>query len=118
MLSDHTTSPIQQRIELGPDVVLLGARDMAVGAFRHWPHLGGRVLWLMMIEVEVAPAAGFGETLGVLHGHVGAVEGTGEIAAAGKLGSRTVGVHARQSELQLLEEDRAFGKDIRLLVDL
>src|SRR5262245_62218334 len=73
-----------------------------------------------MIEVVVAPAAaGLRVPLGILDGHVGAVELTGEVAAARRFRTRTVGkVLGAEDSLQLLEEDRAFRKVARLLVDL
>ena len=69
----------------------------------------------MMIEIEVAPAAGSGKALGILDRHVGAVETSGELAPPRRLGARTIGALARQRELQLLEQDRPFGEFIRLL---
>src|SRR5262249_23248396 len=69
----------------------------------------------MMIEIEVAPAARSGKALGILDRHVGAVETPGEIAPPRRLRARTIGVLARQRELQLLEQDRPFGEFIRLL---
>src|SRR5262245_62304356 len=72
----------------------------------------------MMIEIVVAPPSGIGIALGILDGHVGAIERSGEIAPPRRLGSRTVGVLPRQRELQLLEQDCPFGKCKRLLVYL
>src|SRR4029077_8224775 len=65
-------SVVQQAIELGPDLVLLGAGDVAEGAFRLRPHLRGRGLRLVMIEVVVTPSPGIRESPGVLDGHIGA----------------------------------------------
>src|SRR5262245_64776585 len=72
----------------------------------------------MMIEIVVAPPVGIGIALGILDGHVGAIERSGEIAPPRRLGSRTVGILPRQRELQLLEQDCPFGKCISLLVYL
>ena len=72
----------------------------------------------MVIEVVVAPPSGIGIALGIFHGYVGAVKRSGEVAPTRRLGSRTIRVLAWQGELKLLEEDRAFGKCIRLLVYL
>src|SRR5262245_62457927 len=83
---------------------------MAIGALRLWPHLGGRGFRLVMIEVVVAPSARVGIALGILHRHIRAVKLSGEIASSRGLGARAVGVQSRQRELQLLEEDRAFGE--------
>src|SRR6516225_12441163 len=100
-------------IELGPDLVFLGTAKVAgVAAFCDF---GGRSFWLMMIEIEVAPAARSGKALGILDRHVGVVETPGEIAPPRRLRARTIGVLARQRELQLLEQDRPFGEFIRLL---
>ena len=69
----------------------------------------------MMIEIEVAPAARSGKALSILDGHIGAIEGSGEIAPPRWLGPRAVGVLPRQRELQLLENDCPFGEFMRLL---
>src|SRR5262249_28743688 len=113
-------SVVQQAIELRPDLVLLGTGLMAKCALRLRPQLGGRGLGLVMIEVVVSPAAaGLRVPLGVLDGHVGAVEFPGEITPARRLQSRTVGeLLGLENPLQFLEEDRAFGKFAGLLVDL
>src|SRR5262249_17409827 len=114
------SSVVQQTIELRPDLVLLGAGLMAKCALRLRPQLGGRGLGLVMIEVVVSPgAAGLRVPLGVLDGHVGAVEFTGEITPARRLQSRAVGILLGLDDpLQFLEEDRSFGKFAGLLVDL
>src|SRR5262245_41758925 len=96
-------SLVQQGIELGPHLVLLGAGDMTVGALAYWFHAGSGCLRLMMIEVVVPPTIGLGITLGILDGHISAVERSREIAPSRRLGSRTVGVLSGQRELQLLE---------------
>src|SRR5215510_5786861 len=98
-------SYVQQGIELGPNLIFLGAGDVAKGAFVQRFRFGSRSLWLMMIEIVVAPPSGIGIALGILDGHVGAIERSGEIAPPRRLGSRTVGVLPRQRELQLLEQD-------------
>src|SRR5215510_10237228 len=86
-------SLVQQRIELGPDLVFLGTAKVAgVAAICDF---GGRSFWLMMIEIEVAPAARSGKALGILDRHVGAVETPGEIAPPRRLRARTIGVLAR-----------------------
>src|SRR5258707_3910944 len=90
---------------------------MAIRAFLLRLHRGSRSLWLMMIEVEVAPAPRGRKTLRVFDRHIGAIKGAREITASRRLGSRTIGVlRRRQRELQLLEEDGPVGKCIRLLV--
>src|SRR5262249_9880839 len=94
-------SLVQQGIELGPNLIFLGTGEVAgVAAVCDF---GGRSFWLMMIEIEVAPAARSGKALGILDRCVGAIERSGEIAPPRRLGSRTVGVLPRQRELQLLE---------------
>jgi len=70
-----------------------------------------------MVEVVVTPAAGVGVALGVLHGHVGAVEFAGKVSAPGRLSARAVRVLLRQRQLEFLQEDGAFGKHVGLLVD-
>src|SRR5262245_10475015 len=106
-------SLVQQRIELGPDLVFLGTAKVAgVAAICDF---GGRSFWLMMIEIEVAPAARSGKALGILDGHIRAVESAGEIAPPRRLGSRAVAVLSWQRELQLLEQDCPFGELIGLL---
>src|SRR5262245_39558151 len=85
-------SLVQQRIELDPDVVFLGAGPVAVGAFVVCHGFGSWSFGLMMIEVEISPAAGVGKPLGILDGHVGAVERSGEIAAPRALDPRAIGL--------------------------
>src|SRR5262249_13836017 len=111
-------SLVQQGIELGPDVILLRVGDMAERTLALRLRFGSWSLWLMMIEIVVAPPSGIGIALGILDRHIGAIELSGKIAAPRKLGSRTVAVLSRQRELQLLEQDCPFGKLIGLLVDL
>jgi hypothetical protein len=115
---EFAESFVQQGIELGPHLIFLRAGDMTIRAFVLGFHLGSWCLWLMMIEIVEPPPSGIGIALGVLDGHIGAIEGPGEIAPPRRLGSRTIGVLARQRELQLLEHDCPFGKCIRLLVYL
>src|SRR5580704_8696985 len=91
---------------------------MAVSALAYGFHFGSWCLWLMMIEIVVAPPIGIGIALGILDGYIRAVERSGEIAPPRRLGSRTVGVLPWQRELQLLEKDRPFGEFVRLLVYL
>src|SRR5215467_4298343 len=91
---------------------------MAVGAFLSWSHFRSWSFWLMMIEVVIPPLSGVGITLAILDRHVGAIEGSGEIAAPRKLGARTIVVLTRQRELQLLEKNCPFGEFVRPLVDL
>jgi len=55
----------------------------------------------MMIEIVVAPPSGIGIALRILDRHIGAIEGSGEIAPPRRLGSRTVCVLRRQRKLQL-----------------
>jgi len=84
-------SYVQQAIELSPNLIFLGAGDMAKGAFVLRFQFGGWRLWLMMIEIVVTPASRIGIALGILDGHVGAIERPGEITLPRRLGSRTVG---------------------------
>jgi hypothetical protein len=72
----------------------------------------------MMIEIEVAPAARSGKALGILDGHIGAIELSAEKTAPGRLGARTIGKLCWQCELQFLEQDRPFRELLRLFVDL
>src|SRR5215470_16990366 len=111
-------SYVQQGIELGPNLIFLGAGDVAKRAFLLRSHFGSWSFWLMMIEIVVPPSAGIGIALGILDGRIAAIERSGEIAPPRRLGSRTVGVLPRQRELQLLEHDCPFGKCKRLLVYL
>src|SRR5262249_20147544 len=76
---------------------------------------GSRCFRLMVIEIVETPPAGIGMALGILHGHIGAVETSGEIAPPRRLGSRTVGILSRQRQLQLLEQYCPFGEFMRLL---
>src|SRR5262245_26809131 len=93
---------------------------MAESALRLWLQLGGRGLRLVMVEVVVSPCqSGARVPLGILDGHVGAVEGPREIAPARRLRARTVGeLLGLEDPLQLLEEDRSLGKLTGLLEDL
>jgi hypothetical protein len=50
MMSRFAKSPFQQGIELGPNLVFLGAGDVAIGAFVLRSRRGRRSLWLMMVE--------------------------------------------------------------------
>src|SRR5258708_9227940 len=72
----------------------------------------------MMIEIEVAPAARSGKALGILDGHIGAIEVSAEKTAPGRLGARTIGVLCWQCELQFLKQDRPFRELLRLFGDL
>src|SRR5215467_15809299 len=115
---EFADSLVQERIELGPNLILLGAGYVAEGAFLSWSHFRSWSFWLMMIEVEVSPLSGVGIALAILDRHVGAVEGSGEIAAPRKLGARTILALSWQRELQLFEKNCSFGEFIRPLVDL
>src|ERR1700758_3932032 len=95
---------VEQRIELGPHLILFRARDVAIGAFSLRLHLRHRSLWFMMIEVEISPSVRFGETLGILDRDIGSVERPGEVASSRRLGSRSVWVLAGQRKLKLLEK--------------
>src|SRR5215470_18160811 len=78
---------VQYAVELRPNLVSLGAGDVAKRAFRFCLHLGGRSLWLVMIEIEVSPASGVGKALGVLDGHIRAIELAREITPSRRLRS-------------------------------
>src|SRR6516162_6328234 len=65
---------VQYAIELRPNLVSLGAGDVAKRAFRFCLHLGGRSLRLVMVEIEISPAPGVGKALRVLDGHIRAIE--------------------------------------------
>src|SRR4029077_16791777 len=79
----------QQTIELGPHFVLLGARLMAECPLILRPQLGRRGFRLVMSEGVVSPsAAGLGVPLGVLDGHVGAVEGPRKVPPPRRLRER------------------------------
>ena len=71
-----------------------------------------------MIEIEVAPSPRVGKALRVLDGHICAIERAREIPSSRRLLSRAIRVFPGQCELQLLEQDCAFGKYFRLLVYL
>src|SRR5262245_12288980 len=123
LTSGETMSPlleslVQQGIELGPNLIFLGAGDMAIGAFLQLFHFGSWSFWLMVIEIVVAPSSGIGIALGILDRHIGTIEGSGEIAPARRLGSRTIGVLRRQRKLQFLEQGCPLRKFIRPLVYL
>src|SRR5262249_39281547 len=81
---------VQPRIELGPNLIFLGAGDMAKGALGFGLHLGRRCLRLVVIEIVVTPASGVGIALGVLDRNVGAVQLSGEVASPGGLGARSI----------------------------
>src|SRR5215813_4566907 len=76
---------VQYAVELRPHLVSLGAPDVAKCAFRFCLDLGGRSLRLVMIEIEVTPAASVGKALRVLDGHIGSVESAGEITPPRRL---------------------------------
>src|SRR6516162_791759 len=65
---------VQYPVELRPDLVSLGAPDMAKCAFRFCLDLGGRSLRLVMIEIEVSPGPGVGKALRILDSHIRAIE--------------------------------------------
>src|SRR4051794_11090588 len=111
-------SVVQQPIELGPDVILFGASNMAVRAFLFGPHLCCRRLRLIVIEVKITPAMAVGKTLGILDRDVGAVQLSGEEASPGGLGARSIRVLGWKRQLQFLEEDRSLREHTCLLVDL
>src|SRR6516165_12695465 len=48
-------SYVQQGIELGPNLIFLGAGHMAKRAFLLRSHFGSWSFWLMMIEIVVPP---------------------------------------------------------------
>lgn len=73
-------SLVQQGIELGPHLIFLCAGDMAIRALVQGFHLRGWRFRLMVIEIEEAPPLGVRKTLGILDRHIGAIEGSGEIA--------------------------------------
>jgi hypothetical protein len=60
---------------------------MAKRAFRFIFDLGGQSLRLVMIEIEVPPAAGVGEPLRVLDSRIRPVERAGEITPTRRLRS-------------------------------
>jgi hypothetical protein len=68
-----TASVIQSWIELRPDLILLGARHVAISTFQLGLQFGGWCLWLMVIEIEITPAAGIGVALAILDRHIGTV---------------------------------------------
>src|SRR5580704_6985696 len=70
------------------------------------------------MEVVITPASGIGVALAILDRHIGPVQFSGKITPARGLSLRTVRKLSRDRELQLLEHDGSFGKDIRLLVFL
>ena len=109
---------VQQPVELCPDLILLRAGHMAKSTFLLCLHLGGRSLRLGMIEIEVAPSPRVGKALRVLDGHVCTIECAREIPSSRRLLSRAIRVFPGQCELQLFEQDCAFGKYFRLLVYL
>src|SRR6516164_5079375 len=84
-----------QGIELRPNVIFLGAGDMAEGAFRLRFQFGSRSFWLVMIEIVVPPPSGIGIALGILDGHIGTIPRPGKISPPRRLSSRTVGVLPR-----------------------
>src|SRR5262249_22540437 len=112
LFSGRAVGSVQQAIELRPDLVLLCACLMAESAIRLWLQLGGRGFRLVMIEVVVSPCqSGARVPLGILDGHVGAVEFPREIASARRFRARTVGeLLGLEDPLQFFEEDRAVGE--------
>src|SRR5215471_14193734 len=78
---------VQYAVELRPNLVSLGAGDVAKRAFRFCLHLGGRSLRLVMSEIEVSPAPGVGKALRVLDSRVPPIERAGEITPSRRLRS-------------------------------
>src|SRR5215469_91256 len=107
---------VQERIELGPNVIFFGIGLMATSAFRLRFQFCRWSFRLVMIEIVVTPAASSRVTLRVLYGRVSAIQRPTEIAASGRFCARAIRVVARQRQLQLFEEDCSVGKDIGLLV--
>src|SRR4029077_10443093 len=70
------------------------------------------------MEIVVTPTSGIGVALAILDRHIGTVQFSGKVSSAGGLSSRAVRKLSRDRELQLLEHDGSFGKDISLLVFL
>src|SRR5580658_8409377 len=70
------------------------------------------------MEVVITPSSGIGVAAAILDRHIGTVQFSGKISSARGLSSRAVRVLCRQRQLQLLEHDGSFGKDISLLVFL
>src|ERR1700730_15096596 len=105
-----TASVIQSWIELRPDLILLGARHVAISTFQlGFQFCGGRFR-LMVIEIEITPAAGIGVALAILDRHIGTVQGTRDKSPARRLGSRAIRILCREGELKLLEKDGSFRK--------
>src|SRR5690348_14573559 len=90
---------------------------MAIGAFRLWSNCRCWSLRLVVMEIEISPSMRRSKSLRVLDGHVGTIESSGEIAPSRRLGPRTIRILLLLRQLQLLVEDRSFGKDARFLVN-
>src|SRR5215472_4511425 len=65
---------VQYAVELRPNLVSLGAGDVAKRAFRFIFDLGSLSLRLVMSEIEISPAPGVGKALRVLDGRIPAIE--------------------------------------------
>src|SRR4029077_5621112 len=109
---------IQSDVELRPNLVLLGARHVAVRAFRLGFQFRSGCFRLIVMEVVITPSTGIAVALAILDRHIRTVQFSGKISPARGLSSRTVRILSWDRELQLLEHDSSFRKDIRLLVFL
>ena len=111
-------SVVQESIELGPDLILFGASNMAVRAFLFGLHLCCRRLRLVVIEVEIAPPPCVSKALRIFDSYVCAIERAWEEPTPGGLGARSIRVLGWERQLQFLEEDRSLRELTGLLVDL
>src|SRR5690242_2312916 len=83
----HAYLLLQYGVELRPNFIFLCALEMAKGAHFFGLHRGRRSLRFVMIEIEKPPASRGRVAFGIFDGHIGAVEGAGEISSSRRLAS-------------------------------
>ena len=82
---------VQYPVELRAHLVSFSSGDVTKCAIRLWLRCSGQSLWFRVTEIEVSPAPRGGETLGILDGHIRAIERTGKISASRRLRLRAIG---------------------------
>src|SRR5262247_2343604 len=85
-------SVVQESIELGPDIILFGAGNMAVRAFLFGLHFCCRRLRLVVIEVKITPPICVSKALRIFDSYVCAIERAWEEPTPGGLGARSIRV--------------------------
>src|SRR5690242_19880492 len=92
-------SVVQQSIELGPDLILFGAGNMAIRAFLCGLDLSCRRLRLVVSEVEIAPSSCVSKALRIFDRYVCAIERAWEESTPGRLGARSIRVLGWERQL-------------------